>query len=65
MQPLTVFILKGNFLKIIKEQCTLIQNDGRGRRERHRSSDMEFPDIGDLVTLDTIGYEDENTVCFY
>lgn len=36
------------------------QSDGRSRRERHRSSDLEFPDIGDLVTLDTVGFEEES-----
>ncbi|XP_062585537.1 zinc finger protein 638-like isoform X2 [Saccostrea cucullata] len=36
-------------------------SDSRSRRDRHRSSDQEFfPDIGDLVTLDTVGFEDEN-----
>lgn len=35
-------------------------SDGRSRRERHRSSDLEFPDIGDLVTLDTVGFEEES-----
>lgn len=35
-------------------------SDSRSRRERHRSSDLEFPDIGDLVTLDTVGFEEES-----
>ncbi|XP_048778398.2 uncharacterized protein LOC125682058 isoform X3 [Ostrea edulis] len=36
------------------------QSDSRSRRDRRRSTDQEiFPDIGDLVTVDTVGFEDD------
>lgn len=38
----------------------IIQSDSRSRRDRRRSTDQEiFPDIGDLVTVDTVGFEDD------
>ncbi|XP_061164509.1 uncharacterized protein LOC133173542 [Saccostrea echinata] len=45
----------------LRRRGAFLQSDNRSKRDRHRSSDQEFfPDIGDLVTLDTVGFEDES-----